>query len=121
MTRQPAIAIHAPAKRNKYGAVKVSLDGYTFDSKREAAYYAELKIRQRAGEIGDIAVHPRYMIVSNGFEITTYTADFAFNDLKTGRRHVVDVKSPITAAKRDFKLVAKLFRAQFGFDLQVVF
>ena len=29
-------------KRSKYGAVKTSVDGQTFDSKKEADYYCEL-------------------------------------------------------------------------------
>lgn len=32
-------------KKSKYGAVKTSVDGHTFDSKKEADYYCDLKLR----------------------------------------------------------------------------
>jgi len=38
-------------KRHKYGAKPTEVDGIKFGSKREAAYYSELKLRQRAGEV----------------------------------------------------------------------
>ena len=42
----------APAgKRPKYGNVITTVDGIRFDSKREARYYEQLKVRQRAGEV----------------------------------------------------------------------
>ena len=33
------------AKKSKYRANKTSIDGHTFDSKKEAEYYCELKYR----------------------------------------------------------------------------
>lgn len=39
---------------NKYGAKKVSLAGYTFASKLEAALFNELSLRKLAGEIKEI-------------------------------------------------------------------
>lgn len=38
-------------KRSKYGNVKCEADGITFDSKREAAVYTQLKARRDSGEI----------------------------------------------------------------------
>ena len=35
-------------KKSKYGAVKTSVDGQTFDSKKEADYYCNLKLRLQA-------------------------------------------------------------------------
>lgn len=40
-------------KKSKYGAVKTSVDGQTFDSKKEADYYCNLKLRLQAAEIID--------------------------------------------------------------------
>jgi len=37
--------------RHKYNAVRTELDGIKFDSKKEAKYYSELKLRQLAGEV----------------------------------------------------------------------
>ena len=33
------------ARKSKYKANKVSIDGHTFDSQKEADYYCELKLR----------------------------------------------------------------------------
>ena len=33
------------ARKSKYGAIKTQIDGITFDSKKEADYYAELKLQ----------------------------------------------------------------------------
>lgn len=37
--------------KHKYNAKKTEIDGIRFDSKKEARYYQELLLRQRAGEI----------------------------------------------------------------------
>lgn len=50
----PAIAPVAPAepkRASKYGAVATYVDGIRFDSKREAKYYEQLKLRMAAGEV----------------------------------------------------------------------
>ena len=36
---------------HKFGAIRTESDGIKFDSKKEAKYYDELKIRQRIGEV----------------------------------------------------------------------
>ena len=38
-------------KKHKYNAKATMVDGIRFDSKKEAAYYCDLKLRQRAGEV----------------------------------------------------------------------
>ena len=37
-------------KKSKYRANKTSVDGHTFDSKKEAEYYCELKLRLQGKE-----------------------------------------------------------------------
>ncbi len=41
---------------NKFHAIKTKADGYTFDSKREAKRYGDLKHLVAAGEIRDLQV-----------------------------------------------------------------
>jgi hypothetical protein len=118
MTRASADCWRLP-KRNKFGAVKVKLDGHTFDSKAEAKRYGELKLLERAHKIRRLQVHPRFDIHVNGRPITRYTADFLYEDIYS-REYVEDVKSEPTAAKRDFKLVCKLMKAVHGIDVQVI-
>lgn len=38
-------------RKHKFNAVKTELDGINFDSKKEAKYYVELKLRMKAGEV----------------------------------------------------------------------
>jgi len=100
---------------NKYGAVKTKIDGYTFDSKKEAKRYRELCLLERAGEISDILVHPKYVlqeafidIDNNKIRGITYEADFAYIENKS--IVVEDVKGMITAmAKLKIKIFKRLY------------
>lgn len=51
LLRDKAAAPAEPAKRNKYGAQATVVDGIRFDSKREARYYEQLKLRVESGEV----------------------------------------------------------------------
>lgn len=91
-----------PARRSKFGNVRTTrmVGGVetTFDSKAEAKFYDDLLIRQRAGEVCCIDVHPSYALAVDGKPIGKYKADFAFLEKSTAGgveswRHVtVDVK-----------------------------
>jgi len=86
---------------SKYGAVRTQADGYTFDSKREAERYAELKLLQRADGIGLLLVHPRFRLEVNGYHVGDYVADFQY--IEGGANIVEDVKgykTPIYQLKR---------------------
>lgn len=102
--------------RNKFGAVKVTLDGFTFDSKREAAVYMQLKLLQGAGKIARLARQVPFVLSANGQEIGKYKADFVFDDLEEKRRRVVDVKgldTPLSAWKR------KHVKAEHGVEVEI--
>ena len=64
--------------RNKYKAVKTTIDGITFDSKREAKRYTELKILEKSGHITHLELQPVYQITVNGVDICKYKADFRY-------------------------------------------
>ena len=64
--------------RNKYKAVKTTIDGITFDSKKEAKRYTELKVLEKAGHITHLELQPAYEITINGAKICTYKADFRY-------------------------------------------
>jgi hypothetical protein len=110
----------ASTKGNKFGAKKVKLDGHSFDSQYEAKIYSELKLLERLGHISGLEIHPKFQLSVNGVEIASYKADFRYVEAKDNSVHVVDVKSPPTAAKRDFVLVRKLMRAIHGIDVEVL-
>ncbi len=108
-------------RRQKYGAVRVTLDGWTFDSKREASRYLQLKLRARAGEIAQLEVHPRYYLTVNEHVIGRVTLDFRYVDLAKGGVQVVeDAKSPATHKARDWVLRKKLLKAIHGVEVQEV-
>jgi len=58
-------------RRNKHNNRKVEFDGYTFDSVAECARYKVLKLREKAGEIFELNVHPKY-ILQEKFRSKTY-------------------------------------------------
>ena len=74
-------------KRSKYGAIKTEIDGHKFDSKKEADYYTELKMRLFAGDIKGFCIQPTF-ILAPGLK---YKADFIVID-KDGKAEIIDVK-----------------------------
>lgn len=48
---QPLAAGSREDRPNKYGNLVTHVDGIRFDSKREARYYEQLKLRKAAGEV----------------------------------------------------------------------
>lgn len=96
---------------NKYHAKKAVVDGITFDSKKEAQRYSELKILEKAGEISHLRLQPKFELQpsfrKNGVLIRaiTYTADFKYLT-KDGEPIVEDVKGMRT---QQFELRRKMF------------
>ena len=95
---------------NKYRNVKTTIDGIKFDSKAEARRYTELKLLEKAGEITDLKLQPRF-ILQHSFKhkgktirAITYMADFQYSE--NGKEIVEDVKGVETAV---FKIKKKMF------------
>ncbi|MDR3563413.1 MAG: DUF1064 domain-containing protein [Negativicutes bacterium] len=72
-------------KQAKYHNEKINLDGLVFDSKKEAAKYAELLLLKRAGIVAEFKHHPRPFVLKEGYRCQqtkrwirpiTYTPDF---------------------------------------------
>lgn len=83
-------------KRRVMGAVKETVDGITFDSRREAKRYQELRLLERAGEISDLEIQvPIYLEGKNGPILTErgrimlYKADFRYYDRRI-KAHVIE-------------------------------
>ncbi|MFH4117680.1 DUF1064 domain-containing protein, partial [Acinetobacter baumannii] len=89
--------------RNKFNASKVTLDGMTFDSKKELKRYIELKAMQQRGEIFGLEHHAKFELAPKtkieGEKRTKpalrYFADFTYY-LINGEYIVEDVKSIAT-------------------------
>lgn len=109
------------AAKNKYGAKKVTIDGITFDSKREGAYYTELRQRQILDEVTAVEMQKPYVLKGpDGSVITTYRADFCFFDVTAGRYRVVDVKGGKATQTDVFRLKRKMMKSFLGIDVEVV-
>lgn len=72
-------------KSAKYGNRKTDVDGITFDSGREAARYAELRLMERAGEISGLErqvpfeLIPAQLLTNGSTERSVvYVADFCY-------------------------------------------
>ena len=102
---------------NKYGAIKTTVDGIKFDSKREAARYCELKLMEKAGIIDSLYLQPRYDIVVNGQKICFYKADFKYFDSELKKWIIEDVKGMKTPV---YNLKKKLVKACHNIDIAEV-
>ncbi len=100
----------------KYRNKKVTIDNITFDSKLEAKHYSQLKLLERAGEIKDLELQPRYDLIINDVKIGYYKADFRFFDKKEIRQRVVDSKGMDTTVS---KLKRKMVKAIYGIDVEI--
>ena len=133
--------------RNKLGAEKVTIDGITFDSKREGQRYCELRLLARAGKITDLRLQVEYDLIPAHFEEVptgemykrgermgepkmktvcvergvSYIADFVYKD--NGTEIVEDVKGfrdPESAAYKVFVLKRKMMLYKYGIKVQEV-
>lgn len=127
-------------KRSKYRSSKVTVtlpDGteYTFDSRKEARRYEELLLRQKAGEISDLCLQKKFVLIPAQREPDTvgkrggviqgklierecsYYADFCYTE--NGKTVVEDVKSPITKTPV-YKVKKKLLLYVHGIRIKEV-
>lgn len=93
-------------KYNKYGNKKTIVDGINFDSKAEARYYTELKLREQAGEIEIIEIQPKVYLTDARI---LYKPDFLIRETQ-GPKVWIDVKGFETPV---FKIKKKLW-AHYG-------
>lgn len=96
---------------NKYRNKKTTIDGITFDSKREADRYCELLLLQKAGEITNLTLQEKYVLVDKTptERPVIYKADFSYN-LPDGRVVVEDVKGHRT---KEYIIKRKLFKWRY--------
>ena len=101
---------------NKYGAKQIMINGHMFPSHREAEYYLTYKAMLDDGEIVNLELQPRFVLIPAytnhaGKKIRPchYTADFLLT-YPDGRQKVVEVKGFRT---RDYMLRRKLFEWKY--------
>ena len=96
--------------KNKYNNEKEVVDNITFDSRKEANRYWELKLLLRAGEISDLRLQPKFTLqegfTKNGkrYQAIKYSGDFQYTE--NGKVVIEDVKGVRTEV---YKIKKKLF------------
>jgi len=111
---------------SKYGNKKTIVDGTTFDSKKEAKRYGELKILKRSGRILDFRLQPEFpytVIHCHPTEsMSTYTvkrkyiADFAV----TYPDYHVEVEDVKGFSTQEFKRKKKIVEAIYGIKIKLL-
>ena len=108
---------------SKYHSKKVIIDGYKFDSKKEAQYYLYLKSELKKGTIYNLELQKEF-ILQESFKLNdktrrkiTYRADFTYKTTKDDRIHVIDVKGFKTEI---YRLKKKLFEKRYGIEVEEI-
>ena len=101
---------------SKYGAIRTTVDGITFDSKGESIRYQQLKLLEAAGEIRDLKRQIKYPLVVNGVKIADYVADFRYVNSDDGAVVVEDFKSKATITPV-YRLKKKFMLAIYGITI----
>lgn len=107
--------------RRKYGNVRVTHQGVTYDSIAEYERYLVLKQMERAGEIRELTrqasfvLAPKVRINGKTKRALIYRADFSYLDTATGGRVIEDVKgAPLTAV---YKIKRHLMMHLYGITI----
>lgn len=104
---------------SKYHAKKTTVDGLTFDSRREADRYLVLKGMEEDGAIEDLRRQVRYELVpafdvdGRHYRPVFYVADFVY--VEDGKEVVEDVKGMRTEV---YRLKSKLFAKRYGMSIK---
>lgn len=108
---------------NKFFAQRTDFAGMTFDSKKEAERWFELRLMERGGLIEDLRRQVRVEVVprTEEFLCVWYIADFVYRDKKTGEEVYEDVKGcKKGAAYQVFKIKQKLMFWRFGIKVREI-
>lgn len=108
--------------RNKYGNRKMTRNGETFDSAKEARRYGELVLLERAGQVFDLKRQVKYELIPTqkiGGKVVeracTYVADFVYKE--NGKTVVEDTKGFRT---KDYIIKRKLMLFIHGIRIKEV-
>jgi len=97
---------------NKYNAIKTTVDGIKFDSKKEAARYQALKLMESNGHISELSLQPKFDLIVNGTKIGFYKADFKYlTALGVVVEDVKGMKTPV------YNLKKKMIKAIYDIDI----
>lgn len=110
---------------SKYLNKKTVIDGVTFDSKKEAARYRQLRLLEKAGRVADLRLQVPYELLPKQKRAdgeteacVRYVADFVYTE--DGRQVVEDVKSDATRRLQLYVLKRKPMLWVHGITLREV-
>jgi hypothetical protein len=116
MTAADLAALQAKPKKQKYSAQRVEVDGISFDSKKEARRWGELKLLVRAGEIRELRRQVVLPLEGRDGPLLTrtgrrmrITVDFGYVEVLTGLTIYEDAKGMPT---RDYEVRRSVAGAQ---------
>lgn len=105
---------------NKYHNIKTVVDGITFDSKKEARRYQEIKLMERAGIISGFIRQPKFVLqdkftTREGVkeQAITYKADFAIKFKDKSIWTIWEVKGGNATRTDDYELRRKMFLKRY--------
>lgn len=127
-------------KYPKYHNKKITVDGVTFDSKREHNRYKELLLLERAGEISNLRRQVKFVLIPAQYEKTperytrgerkgelkqgkllerecAYLADFVYIDNTYNKKVVEDTKGVRT---KDYIIKRKLMLYRYNIKIKEV-
>lgn len=108
-------------KRNKFNAIKTTIDGITFHSKKESVRYTQLKLYEKGGLISDLRLQVSYelipKLVINGKteRAIKYVSDFVYYDTVYKCEICEDSKGFKTDV---YKLKYRLMKLIHGIDIK---
>jgi len=108
-----------PVKYKVAPKIERTIDGIVFDSKREAARYADLKLAEKLGNIKNLSLQPEYPVEINGKHYCTYTPDFKYTETLTGKEIIEEVKSTGTMKDAAYRLRKKAAELFYGIEITV--
>ena len=113
-------------KPSKYNNRKVELDGFTFDSQKEARRYTELKLLVRVGEISELELQKSFVLAESvkfnneprAKPAIRYVADFTY--IENGVMIVEDVKSKATKSLPVYRMKKHLMKSVHDIEIQEI-
>ena len=113
-------------KPSKYNNRKVELDGFTFDSQKEARRYTELKLLVRVGQISALELQKSFVLAESvkfnneprAKPAIRYVADFTY--IENGVMIVEDVKSKATKSLPVYRMKKHLMKSVHGIEIQEI-
>ena len=113
-------------KPSKYNNRKVELDGFTFDSQKEARRYTELKLLVRVGEISELELQKSFVLAESvkfnneprAKPDIRYVADFTY--IENGVMIVEDVKSKATKSLPVYRIKKHLMKSVHDIEIQEI-